>query len=272
MDVLCVLIPRGDLAGVDHIGLAPTEGLAVGPEVGIGPKSENFSWVDGTFGVVGAGRAGLKWVGASTATTSMRASGAVKNEFSSEDGAGDGESFVTRESVRVVIIGTGVDLVIAIIFIENQPGIDISDVAGDIDFLGKDENLREVVYGIVGLVGDIDITINSKSTIDVHGESVHKLLTGGVASRDEVAAAIELIEIGSAVHGAEAGISLVIELREAEIVLRRGFIRGETGDGIARISDNSIAEAGLETGEDGGTDAGDAGFTRFIMVRNRKWA
>ena len=76
-DKLCSLIPRGDLARIDHIGLAATEGLAIGPEVGIGPKSENFSWVDGTFGVVGAGRAGLKWMGASMAATSVRASGAV---------------------------------------------------------------------------------------------------------------------------------------------------------------------------------------------------
>ena len=252
--------------------MATTEGLAVGPEVGIGPKSENFSWVDGTFGVVGAGRAGLKWVGASTAATSMGTGGTVKNEFSSEDWAGDSECFVTRESVRVVIVGTGIDLVIAIIFIENQPGIDVGDVAGDIDFLGKDEDLWEIIHGIVGLMGDIDVAIDGEGTVDEHSEGVHELLTGGVASRDEVAAAIELIEIGGTIHGAEAGVSLVIELREAEIVLRRGFIRGETGDGIARISDNSIAEASFETGEDGGTDAGDAGFTRFIMVRNRKWA
>ena len=77
VDVLCVLIPRGDLAGVDHVSLAATEGLAIGPEVGVGPKSENFSWVDGTFGVVGAGRASLKWVGASMSATSMGASGTV---------------------------------------------------------------------------------------------------------------------------------------------------------------------------------------------------
>ena len=84
--------------------MAAAEGLAVGPEVSIGPESEDFGWVDGTFGIVGAGGAGLKWVGASTAATSMRAGGAVKDEFSSEDGTGDGESFVTRESVRVVIV------------------------------------------------------------------------------------------------------------------------------------------------------------------------
>ena len=171
-----------------------------------------------------------------------------------------------------MIIGTGVDLVITIVFIENEPGIDVGDVAGDIDFLGKDENLREVVYGIVDFVGDIDITINSKSTIDVHGESVHKLLTGGVASRDEVAAAIELIEIGSAIHSAETGVSLVIELGEAEIVLGGSFIRGEAGDGIRRISDNSIAEASFETGQNGGTDARDTGIARFIIVRNCEWA
>ena len=77
MDVLCVLIPRGDLAGVDHVSLAATEGLAIGPEVGVGTEGENFSWVDRAFGIVGAGRTGLKWMGASTAATSMGASGAV---------------------------------------------------------------------------------------------------------------------------------------------------------------------------------------------------
>ena len=252
--------------------MAATEGLAVGPEVGIGAEGEDFGRVDGAFGVVGAGWSGLKWMSASAAATSVGTGGAVKDEFSSEDWTSNGEGFVARESVRVMIIGTGIDLVIAIIFIEDYPGIDVGDVAGDIDFLGKDENLREVVYGIVDFVGDIDITINSKSTIDVHGESVHKLLTGGVASRDEVAAAIELIEIGSAIHSAETGVSLVVELREAEIVLRGSFIRGEAGDGIARISDDGVAEAGLETGKDGGTDTGDTGFTRFIIVRNREWA
>ena len=119
MDILDVLVSWGDLAGVDHVGLAATEGLAVGPEVGIGTEGENFSWVDGAFGVVGAGRAGLKWVGASTAATSVGASGAVKNEFSSENWTGDGESFVAREGVRVVVIGTGVDLVITIVFVED---------------------------------------------------------------------------------------------------------------------------------------------------------
>ena len=246
--------------------MAAAEGLAVGPEVGIGAEGEDFGWVDGAFGIVGAGRTGLKWVGASTAATSMGTGGTVKNEFSSEDWAGDSECFVTRESVRVVIVGTGIDLVIAIIFIENQPGIDVGDVAGDIDFLGKDEDLWEIIHGIVGLMGDIDVAIDGEGTVDEHSEGVHELLTGGVASRDEVAAAIELIEIGGTIHGAEAGVSLVIELREAEIVLRRGFIRGETGDGIARISDNSIAEAGLETGEDGGTDAGDAGIAWPVFI------
>ena len=246
--------------------MAATEGLAIGPEVSIGPEGENFGGMDGTFSIVGAGRTGLKWVGASTAATSMGTGGTVKNEFSSEDWAGDSECFVTRESVRVVIVGTGIDLVIAIIFIENQPGIDVGDVAGDIDFLGKDEDLWEIIHGIVGLMGDIDVAIDGEGTVDEHSEGVHELLTGGVASRDEVAAAIELIEIGGTIHGAEAGVSLVIELREAEIVLRRGFIRGETGDGIARISDNSIAEAGLETGEDGGTNAGDTGIAWPILI------
>ena len=246
--------------------MATTEGLAVGPEVSIGPESEDFGWVDGTFGVVGAGRAGLKWVGASTAATSMGTGGTVKNEFSSEDWAGDSECFVTRESVRVVIVGTGIDLVIAIIFIENQPGIDVGDVAGDIDFLGKDENLWKVIHGVVGFVGDIDIAVYREGTIDEHGESVHKLLTGGVASRDEVAAAIELIEISGAIHGAEAGVSLVIKLGEAEIVLGGSFIRGEASDGIARISDDGVAEAGFETGENGGTDARDTGIAWTILI------
>ena len=119
MDVLCVLIPWRNLARVDHVGLATTEGLAVGPEVGIGTEGEDFGRVDGAFGVVGTGRAGLKWVSGSTAATSMGSSSAVKNEFSGKNWAGDGEGFVTREGVRVVVIGTGVDLVIAGIFIEN---------------------------------------------------------------------------------------------------------------------------------------------------------
>ena len=57
--------------------MAAAEGLAVGPEVGIGTEGENFGGMDGTFGVVSAGRTGLKWVGASAAATSMGASGAV---------------------------------------------------------------------------------------------------------------------------------------------------------------------------------------------------
>ena len=246
--------------------MAATEGLAIGPEVSIGPEGENFGGMDGTFSIVGAGRAGLKWVGASTAATSMGTGGTVKNEFSSEDWAGDSECFVTRESVRVVIVGTGIDLVIAIIFIENQPGIDVGDVAGDIDFLGKDEDLWEVIYGVVGFVSNIDVAINGEGAIDEHGESIHELLTGGVASRDEVAAAIELIEIGSAIHSAETGVSLVIELGEAEIVLRRSLIRGEAGDGIARISDNGVAEAGFETGQNGGTDARDTRIAWPIFI------
>ena len=260
------LVSRRDFAGINHVGLAAAEGLTVGPEVGIGTEGEDFGRVNGAFGIVGTGRAGLKRVGTSTAATSVGTGGTVKNEFSSEDWAGDGESFVARKSVRVVIIGAGVDLVIAIIFIENQPGIDISDVASDIDFLGEDEDLWKIIYSIVGFVGDIDIAIDSESTIDVHGESVHKLLTGGVASRDEVAAAIELIEIGGTVHSAETGISLVIELRKAEIVLRRGLIRGEASDGIRRISDDSIAEASFEAGEDGGADARDAGIARSVFI------
>ena len=75
--------------------MAATERLAVGPEVGIGAEGEDFGRVDGAFGVVGAGRTGLKWVGASTAATSVGASGAVKNEFSSEDWAGDSERLIT---------------------------------------------------------------------------------------------------------------------------------------------------------------------------------
>ena len=77
MDVLCFLISRCNLAGVDHVGLAATEGLAVGPEVGVGTEGEDFGWMDGTFGVVSAGRAGLKWVSTSTAATSVGACGAV---------------------------------------------------------------------------------------------------------------------------------------------------------------------------------------------------
>ena len=271
VDVLCVLIPRGDLAGVDHVSLAATEGLAVGPEIGVGTKGENFSWVNGTFGIVSAGGAGLKWMGASAAATSVGASGAVKNEFPGEDWTGNGKSFVARESVRVVIIGTGVDLIVAIIFIEDQPGIDVGDIAGDIDLLSKDENLREVVYGVVGFVSDIDIAIYCEDAIDVHGEGIHELLTCSIASGNEVAATIELVEISGTIHSAEAGVSLVIELGEAEIILRGGLIRSETSDGIARISDDGVAEAGLEAGEDGGADARDARFARFIIVRNCEW-
>ena len=126
--------------------------------------------------------------------------------------------------------------------------------------------MREIIYGVVGFVGDIDIAIDGESAVHEHSEGVHELLTGGVASRDEVAATIELVEIGGAVHSAETGVSLVIELGEAEIVLRRGFIRGEAGDGIAGISDNGIAEAGLETGENGGTDAGDTRIAWPIFI------
>ena len=71
------LIPRGDFTRVNHVGLAATEGLAVGPEVGVGTKGEDLSWVDGTFGIVCAGRASLKWVSTRTAATSVGACGAV---------------------------------------------------------------------------------------------------------------------------------------------------------------------------------------------------
>ena len=246
--------------------MAATEGLAVGPEVGVGAEREDFGWVDGTFGVVSASWSGLKWVGTSTAATSVGASGAVKNEFSGEDWTGDSECFITRESVRVVIIGTSVDLVVSVIFVENQPGIDVGDVAGDIDFLGKDENLRKIIHGIVGFVGDIDVAINREGAVHVHSEGIHELLTSGIASRDEVAAAIELVEIGGAIHGTETGVSLVVELREAEIVLRGSFIRGEASDGIARISDDGIAEAGFETGQNSGTDARDTGIAWPIFI------
>ena len=165
-----------------------------------------------------------------------------------------------------MVIGTGVDLIVASIFIENQPGIDISNVASDVDFLSEDENLREIIHGIVGFVGDIDITINRESAVHVHSESIHELLTGGIAFRDEVAAAIELIEISGTIHGAETGVSLVVELREAKIVLCGSFIRGEAGDSIRGISDDGIAEAGFETGQNGGTDARDAGITRPILI------
>ena len=77
MDVLGVLVPRRDLTGVDHVSLAATEGLAVGPEISIGAESENFGWVDGAFGVIGTGRAGLKRVDTSTAATSVGTSGTI---------------------------------------------------------------------------------------------------------------------------------------------------------------------------------------------------
>ena len=157
-------------------------------------------------------------------------------------------------------------MIVTIIFVENQPGIDISDIAGDIDFLGKDENLREVVHGVVGFVGDINIAINREGAVYEHSESIHEFLTGGVAPRDEVAATIELIEIGSAIHGAETDVSLVIKLGEAEIILRGSFIRGETGDGIRRISNNGITEAGLETSQDGRADTGDTGIAWPIFI------
>ena len=246
MDVLCVLIPRGDLAGVDHVGLAAAEGLAVGPEIGVGAESEDFGRVDGSFGVVGAGRAGLKWMRACTAATSVGASSAVKNEFSSEDWAGDGESFVAREGIRVVVIGTGVDLVVAIIFIEDQPGIDVGDVAGDVDFLSEDEDLWEVIYSIVGFLGDINIAINREGTIYEHSESIHEFLASGITSSDEIAITIELIEIGGTIHGAETGIPLMIELGEAEIILGRSFVGSEAIDSVTRISGDSVAEAGLQ--------------------------
>ena len=246
--------------------MAATEGLAIGPEISVSPEGKDFGWVDGTFGVVSASWSGLKWVGTSTAATSVGASGAVKNEFSGEDWTGDSECFITRESVRVVIIGTSVDLVVSVIFVENQPSIDVGDVTGDTDFLSEDEDLWEIIHGVVGFVGDIDVAINGESAVHEHSKGVHELFTGGVASRDEVAAAIELIKIGGAIHGAETGVSLVIELGEAEIILGGSFIRGEASDGIARISDNGIAEAGLETGENGGADAGDAGIAWPILI------
>ena len=165
-----------------------------------------------------------------------------------------------------MIIGTGIDLVIAVIFIENQPGIDISNVASDVNFLSEDEDLWKVIHGVVGFVGDIDIAVYRESTIDEHSEGVHELLTGGVASRDEVAAAIELIKIGGAIHGAETGVSLVIELGEAEIILRGGLIRSETSDGIRRISDNGVAKASFEAGEDSRTDARDTGIAWPVLI------
>ena len=157
-------------------------------------------------------------------------------------------------------------MVVTIIFVENQPGVDIGNVTGDIDFLSEDEDLWEIIHGIVGLMGDIDVAINREGTVHEHGKGVHELLAGGITSCDKVTTAIELIEIGGAVHSTKAGVSLMVELREAEIILRGSFIRGETGDGIRRISNNGITEAGLETGENGGTDAGDAGFSRCVFA------
>ena len=157
-------------------------------------------------------------------------------------------------------------MVIAIIFIEDQPGIDVSDIAGDIDFLGEDENLREIIHGIVGFLGDSNIAIDGEGAVHEHSESVHELFTGSVASCDEVAAMIELIEIGVAVHGAEASVSLVVELRKAKIILRGGFVGSEAIDSVTRISGDSVAEAGLETGQNGRTDTGDVRFARFIVI------
>ena len=165
-----------------------------------------------------------------------------------------------------MVIGTGIDLIIAIIFVENQPGIDVGDVAGDIDFLSEDEDLWEIIHGIVGLMGDIDVAINREGTVHEHGKGVHELLAGGITSCDKVTTAIELIEIGGAVHSTKAGVSLMVKLGEAEIILRGSFIRGETGDGIRRISNNGITEAGLETGENGGTDARDTGIAWTILI------
>ena len=145
-----------------------------------------------------------------------------------------------------MIVGTGIDLVIAIIFIENQPGIDVGDVAGDVDFLSEDEDLWEVIYSIVGFLGDINIAIDGEGAVHEHSEGVHKFFTSGVAPRDEVATMIELVEIGGTIHGAEAGVSLMIELGEAEIIFRRGFVGSEAIDSIARVSSDSVAEAGLQ--------------------------
>ena len=64
----------------------------------------------------------------------------------------------------------------------------------------------------------------------------------------------------------------MIELGEAEIILRGGLIRSETSDGIRGISNDGVAKASFEAGEDGGADAGDAGIARFIIVRNCEWA
>ena len=170
-----------------------------------------------------------------------------------------------------MVIGTSVDLVIAIIFIEDQPGIDVGDVARDVDFLGEDENLREVVHGIVGFLGDIDIAIDGEGAIHEHSESIHEFLASGITSSDEIAITIELIEIGGTIYGAETGIPLVIELGEAEIIFRRGFVGSEAIDSVTRISGDSVAEAGLQASEDSGTDAGDVRFARFIIIWDSEW-
>ena len=165
-----------------------------------------------------------------------------------------------------MVIGTSVDLVIAIIFIEDQPGIDVGDVTSDVNFLSEDEDLWEVIYSIVGFLGDINIAINREGTIYEHGESVHELFTVSVASRDEVAAMIELIEIGGTIHGAEADVPLVIELGEAEVVLGRSFVGSKAIDSVTRVSSDSIAEAGFQASEDGRADTGDVRFARFIVI------
>ena len=165
-----------------------------------------------------------------------------------------------------MVIGTSVDLVIAIIFIEDQPGIDVGDVTSDVDFLSEDEDLWEVIYSIVGFLGDINIAINREGTIYEHSESIHKFFASSVASCNEITSMIELIEIGGTIHGAETGIPLVIELGEAEIILGRGFVGSEAIDSVTRISGDGIAEAGLETGENGRTDTGDVRFARFIVI------
>ena len=145
-----------------------------------------------------------------------------------------------------MVIGTGIDLVVAIIFIEDQPGIDISDVTGDINFLSKDENLRKIVHSIVGFLGDSNIAIDGESAIHEHSEGVHEFLASGITSSDEIAITIELIEIGGTIHGAETGVSLVVELREAEIILGRGFVGSKAIDSVARVSSDSVAEAGFQ--------------------------
>ena len=145
-----------------------------------------------------------------------------------------------------MVIGTSVDLVIPSIFIEDQPGIDVGDVTSDVNFLSKDENLRKIIHGIVSFLGDINIAIDGEGAVHEHSEGIHELLTRSVASCDEVATAIELIEIGGTIHDAETGVSLVVELREAEIILGRGFVGSKAIDSVARVSSDSVAEAGLQ--------------------------